>query len=266
MLDAKILLVGCGKMGSAMLQRLAAQASICVVDPAPAPDYLKSSTTVKWLSTVNEIPADFDPGIVVFAVKPQHMAETLPPYAKFRSSVFLSIAAGVTLAKLAALLGSENYAIVRAMPNLPASIGEGITVTVANKNVTPPMAVLCDKVLKEVGTVAWIGNEQNIDAVTALSGSGPAYIFALAEAMTKAGEALGLAPPIANQLARQTISGSGALLMQSPLSAEELRKAVTSPNGTTEAALKYLLGPNGLDDLLMKAMQAAALRARELSS
>jgi pyrroline-5-carboxylate reductase len=265
MLKAKILLVGCGKMGGALLQRAAALANIDVVDPAAPPAHLKSLPDVLWLSTLEKIDPAFTPDLVILAIKPQHMAEILPAYARFRKSAFLSIAAGQTIARLAHILG-HDCAIVRAMPNLPASVGAGITVATANKNVTSNQRALCDKILNSIGITAWTEDENLLDAVTALSGSGPAYVFALTEAMAKAGENLGLAPALAAQLARQTMIGSGALLARSTESAASLRASVTSPGGTTEAALKHLLAPGGLNDLLLKAMQAAAQRARELSS
>jgi pyrroline-5-carboxylate reductase len=261
-----LLLVGCGKMGGALLERVAPMVAACVVDPVPAPARLKSLPGITGLTAPTAIPSSFAPAIVVVAIKPQHMAETLPPYAKFRDSVFLSIAAGQTIASLASLLGGKDYAIVRAMPNLPASIGQGISVAVANKNVNADQRALCDRFLKAVGEAAWIEDENLLDAVTALSGSGPAYFFAMAEAMAKAGEALGLPPDLAAQLARQTLVGSGALLAAQPdAGVAALRRAVTSPGGTTEAALECLLAPDGLSGLMLKAMKAAAQRAKELS-
>jgi pyrroline-5-carboxylate reductase len=260
-----LLLVGCGKMGGAILQRIAAQAKICVVEPAPIPAALKALPEITWLASADRIAKSFVPDIVILAVKPQHMDDVLPAYGRYRAAVFLSIAAGKTLNKLSAALGGTPYSIVRAMPNLPASIGQGMTVAVANKNVTPKQRALCEQCMKAVGAMVWTQDENDLDAVGALSGSGPAYVFALAEAMAKAGEALGLHPELAAQLARQTVIGSGALLAQSPESAEKLRIAVTSPGGITEAALKHLLAANGLPDLMRKAIEAAARRSKELS-
>lgn len=265
MAKPKLLLIGCGKMGGALLERIAANAQTTVIEPAKPAARLASLPDVTWLTSPGQIDAQFTPDIVIIAIKPQHMAEVLPAYGKFRHSVFLSIAAGQTLARLTALLGGDDYSIVRAMPNLPASIGQGIAVMVANKNVTSAQRALCDQGLKAVGAVAWIEDENLLDAVTALSGSGPAYVFALVEAMAQAGEILGLPPALAAQLARQTVIGSGGLLAQSPDSAAELRASVTSPGGTTEAALKNLLAANGLPELMLKAMQAAAKRSKELS-
>lgn len=260
----KLLLVGGGKMGGALLQRVASQAISSVVDPAPKPAPLKS-LDVPWLASADKLDPHYAPDIIVLAVKPQQMAAVLPSYARFANSVFLSIAAGMTVARLHAILGNTNAAIVRAMPNLPASVGLGVSVAVANRHVKGAQRMLCDKVLSAVGQTAWIDDENLLDAVTALSGSGPAYIFALTEAMTDAGTALGLPCELAAQLARRTIIGSAALLDKSGESAEALRLAVTSPGGTTEAALKHLLAAGGLPDLMKKAMAAAAQRSKELA-
>jgi pyrroline-5-carboxylate reductase len=260
-----LLLIGGGKMGGALLQRVAAEAQSCVVDPALPPEHLKSLPGVTWLPAPDKIDAQFKPDIVIIAIKPQHVAEVLPSYSRFRDSVFLSIAAGQTLNRVEMALGSSNYAVARAMPNLPASIGQGAAVAVANKNVNPAQRALCDKILKAVGTVEWVQDEDLLDAVTALSGSGPAYVFALTEALAKGGEALGLPQALAAKLARQTVIGSGGLLAETNTSATDLRVAVTSPAGTTEAALKILLAPGSLPELMLKAMQAAAKRAKELS-
>ena len=262
------LLIGSGKMGGAMLRAWQRQGpiSITVIDPAsPSPD-LANIPGVTWLATPDRIPTSFQPEAIILAIKPQQMASTLPLYARFKSSVFLSIAAGQTLAHITKLLGGDKYAIVRSMPNLPASIGAGVTVAVANQNVTPAQHALCKKLLRAVGDVIWTEDESLLNAVTALSGSGPAYVFALVEAMTAAGEKLGLPAAFAAQLARQTIIGSGALLAQSSESADYLRQSVTSPGGTTEAALKHLLAANcGLPNLMERAMHAATARAKELA-
>ena len=263
-----LLLVGCGKMGGALLQRMSTHIKACVIDPAPLPPNLSSLPDILALPSANKIPKDFEPAIVILAIKPQYMAEALPFYGRFKKSVFLSIAAGLSLAKLEALLkgnSKETYSIVRSMPNLPASIGEGISVAIKNKKVTKEQSDLCEYFLKAVGKLAWVEDEKLIDAVTALSGSGPGYIFALCEAMAKAGVDLGLEPKLADELARQTIIGSGALLKHSEESAETLRIAVTSRGGTTEAALEKLMGQAGFPTLLREAMKAAYARARELA-
>lgn len=259
-----LLLVGCGKMGSALLTRAAPlMSSIFVIEPAATPAKLPPNVT--WLSTLDKIAPNVAPDIITIAIKPQQMANTLPAYAKFQKAAYLSIAAGITLAKLKSLLGNDKAPIIRAMPNLPASIGQGMTVACANENVTATQRALCEKILTAIGATAWTTDENLMDAVTALSGSGPAYVFALCEAMTAAGEKAGLPKDMAEQLARQTIIGSGALLAQSPDSTEALRIAVTSPGGTTEAALKILQSNNALTELMSKTIAAAATRAKELA-
>lgn len=266
-----ILLVGCGKMGSALLKGLsrdraeAVGSEVVIVDPAiPNENPLAK---INRCASFSDIPPGFTPDIVVLAVKPQNMQEVVPAYATFaRSAVFLSIAAGMTLARIEKMLGCDSSAIVRAMPNLPASIGQGVSVAVANAKASKTQRDLCELVLRGAGAVEWVEDEKLIDAVTALSGSGPAYVFALAEAMAQAGAALGLPGDMAQRLARHTIEGSGALLARSQESAEALRRAVTSKGGTTEAALAHMLAPKcGLPSLMMQAMRAAAIRARELA-
>lgn len=264
-----LLLVGCGKMGRALLsgwKRADKETVITVIDPAPQPADTKNLKSLSWLATPDKIPATFTPDAIIIAIKPQQMALTLPAYARFQSGVFLSIAAGQTIAHMSKLLGSGNHAIIRAMPNLPASIGAGISVAVANAHTSPAQFELAETLLRAGGEVAWIEDENLLDAVTALSGSGPAYVFALVEAMATAGEKLGLTSKLSYQLARQTIIGSGTLLAQSTESAASLRQNVTSPGGTTEAALSQLLANNGLMDLMFKTMQAAAKRAKELAN
>ncbi len=264
----RLLLVGCGKMGGALLrQTLAARltSEVVVVEPAAPPDFLPQDGSVRWVASRDLIEKDFTPDIVLFAVKPQQFADVIPTYSGLSSAVFLSIAAGITIAKLQTLLGNDRAAVVRAMPNLPASIGAGMTVAVANRNVTSAQRGLCEDMLKAVGGMAWLEDEALIDSVTALSGSGPAYVFALCEVMAKVGESMGLESTLAARLARQTVVGSGALLAEAPESAEALRRAVTSPGGTTEAALKILLGQGGLTEILQAAMMAASKRAKELA-
>ncbi len=261
----KLLLVGCGKMGGAILRGIASAVDcIVVVEPTPSDEVFPKNVAV--VTSPENIAPEFVPDAVIVAVKPQSMAKVLPLYAPYRSSVFLSIAAGQTLRRLAALLDDPNRAIVRAMPNLPASIGKGISVAVANFSVTQLQRSLCEQILSAAGEVAWVEDEALIDPVTALSGSGPAYVFALIETMARAGEQLGLAPELAAKLARQTVVGSGALLAHSVQTATALRHAVTSPGGTTEAALNVLLSEKGLPVLMSDAMKAASLRAKELSA
>jgi len=180
-------------------------------------------------------------------------------------SVVLSIAAGRTLATLAPGLPSGT-AIVRAMPNVAASVGRSMTVACANEAVTRDQALACTMLLEAIGEVLWIDDESLLDAITAVSGSGPAYVFLLAECLAEAGRAAGLDAGLAQQVARATVEGAGELLRQSDLSPQELREKVTSPKGTTEAALQILMGEDGVQDLLTCAIAAAAKRSGELSS
>ena len=228
-------------------------------DPAAGPAGIRS------IAHPDSLPADFSPEIILLAVKPQVMDEILPPYARFDRAVFLSIAAGRTIASMQRYLG-EVAAIVRAMPNIPASVRRGVTGLIANDHATEQQKKLCDRLVTAVGEAVWVETESQLDAVTAISGSGPAYLFLMAEALAEAGEKLGLSREVASILARATVSGSGELLRQSPLPAATLRQNVTSPNGTTFAALQVLMQEKGgLADLIGRATDAAARRARELA-
>jgi pyrroline-5-carboxylate reductase len=210
------------------------------------------------------IPAGFTPDVVVLAVKPQMMDAALPPYAGFKDAVFLSIAAGKTIAYFEKLLG--DVAVVRAMPNTPAAVRRGITAVVPNAKVSPAQRQATETLLSAVGEVAWLESENLMDAVTAVSGSGPAYVFLLAEVMAQAGIAAGLPADLADKLARATVSGSGELLHRSSDSSAQLRQNVTSPNGTTFAALQVLMDEEGMAPLMTKAVAAATTRSKELAS
>ncbi|MBL8643273.1 MAG: pyrroline-5-carboxylate reductase, partial [Rhodospirillaceae bacterium] len=218
------------------------------------------------LARAQDIPSDFKPDVVVFAVKPQLAADVVPQYAQFTRGhpVFLSIIAGKTIGFFKQYLGAEA-AVVRAMPNTPAAIGKGISVLTPAPEVSPIQRQICDKLMTAAGQVAWLDDESLMDAVTAVSGSGPAYVFLLAETLAEAGRKAGLPDDLAAQLARATVSGSGALLEQSPESAAKLRENVTSPNGTTAAALKVLMAEGALGALMKDAVAAATQRSRELS-
>lgn len=267
-----LLLVGCGKMGGAMLagwldQGVAAQ-DVTIVEPNTdaAQDFVQR-LGVHAVASAQQLPADYAPDVVVVAVKPQIMADVLPPYANLVAAkpVFLSIAAGKTIDSFEAVLGAAA-AVVRAMPNTPASVGRGMTVGCPNANVSDTQIALCDKLLSAVGQVEWVEDEELLDAVTALSGSGPAYVFLLAEAMAHAGRMAGLAPELSDKLARATVAGAGELLHHSSLSASTLRENVTSPGGTTAAALDVLMGGHGLKELMTEAIGAATRRSKELAS
>jgi pyrroline-5-carboxylate reductase len=204
--------------------------------------------------------------VILLAVKPQIMDDVLPGLAKLAGpqTLIISIAAGRPIASFEKHL--PGGAIVRAMPNTPASIGRGITAAVANRNVTPVQRALADDMLSAVGKVVWVEDEQLLDAITAVSGSGPAYVFLLTECLAEAGRAAGLDARLADELARATVSGSAALLEASDLSAAELRRNVTSPGGTTAAALEILGGEEGMQKLMTAAVAAATKRGRELAN
>lgn len=269
-LDGTLLLVGAGNMGGAMLsgwlERGLDPTRIIIQDPGPPPR-MAELLKAKGIRCEAEV-ADLaePPAVLLLAVKPQIIGEVFPKAAKLAgpNTVVLSIAAGKTIASLAQFLPAGR-AIVRSMPNTPASVGRGITVAVANAHVTAAQKAMCDALLKSVGEVAWVDDEALMDAVTAVSGSGPAYVFHLVEAMAKAGVAAGLAPDLAMRLARATVAGAGELLFRSDQGADVLRQNVTSPNGTTYAALQVLMAPDGLQPVMTRAVAAATKRSRELA-
>jgi pyrroline-5-carboxylate reductase len=270
-IDGTLLLAGAGNMGSAMLagwlQEGLAPAQIIVQDPAPPPraTELLARRGLTAQAAISSLPDP--PAVIVVAVKPQVMDEVFPGLAKLagKSTVVLSIAAGRTIASFARHL-PESTAVVRAMPNTPAAVGRGITVCVPNAHVTPRQRATCDALLRAIGEVSWIDDESLIDAVTAVSGSGPAYVFYLAECLADAALKVGLPPELAQKLARTTVVGSGELLHRSDLGADVLRQNVTSPGGTTHAALQVLMARNGgLPELMREAVAAAARRSRELA-
>lgn len=259
-----VVLLGCGKMGSAMLSGWLAgglpPSSVSVIDPFPS-DWVKA----QGVGVNGELPDA--PAIVIIAVKPQMMGAALPQIQTFgnKGTLFLSIAAGTTIATFEDVFGAQTP-IVRAMPNTPAAIGRGITGMIGNALVTPAQLDLAEKLLSSVGQVVRLEDEGQIDAVTAVSGSGPAYVFHLIETMAAAGEAEGLSPAVALQLARATVAGAGALAEAAEESPAQLRKNVTSPNGTTQAALEVLMDPaTGLPPLMVKAVHAARVRSEELA-
>jgi pyrroline-5-carboxylate reductase len=266
---AEVLLVGCGKMGGALLEgwlERGVAPGFAIVEPGPGAVVFARRREVRVYHNAVELDLDLRPAVIVFAVKPQAMDDVVHRYRRFVTpdTVFLSIAAGKTLAYFARHLGAEA-AIVRAMPNTPAAIGRGITVGCPNPHVGPAQIALCDRLLAAAGEVAWVDDEALIDAVTAVSGSGPAYVFLLIECLAKAGIAAGLPTELALRLARATVAGAGELARLSSEPAETLRQNVTSPGGTTRAALDVLMAPDGLEALMKKAVAAAALRSRELA-
>lgn len=258
-----LVLLGCGKMGSALLagwlEAGLPAAAAWVVEPAPS-DWLKAA----GVNLNRGLPPA--PRVAVLAVKPQMMGTALPALAALGNggTLFVSIAAGTTIAQLEAVLGSRTP-IVRAMPNTPAMVGRGITGLCGNAPADAAQRELAKGLMAAVGEVVELAGEHQIDAVTALSGGGPAYVFHLIEAMAAAGEAEGLAPEVAMRLARATVCGAGELAYRSPETAAELRINVTSPGGTTAEALKVLMDPEtGFAPLMRRAVRAAAARGREL--
>jgi len=263
--DTTILLIGCGKMGGALLagwlDRGMSPTKIYVVEPAPVAQ--KDVALVKEFAA---LPKGLKPDVVVFAVKPQALDEIAPAYKSYAQSgaVTLSIAAGKTIAVFERHLGASS-AIVRTMPNTPAAVGRGITVACANPHVSAAQRAVCQSLLEAVGEVAWVDDEALLDPVTAVSGSGPAYVFLLIECLAEAGVAAGLSAELAQRLARATVIGSGELARLSDEDAAQLRKNVTSPGGTTAAALDVLMGKDGLAELMKRAVAAATRRSRELA-
>jgi pyrroline-5-carboxylate reductase len=265
-IQGTIVLAGAGKMGGAMLSGWLAQGldanRVAVIEPYP-------SDEIKALSAkgvrLNPAPSDLG-GVaaLVVAVKPQMFREAGPPLRSFAESSMLvvSIMAGITIASITEVCGGS---VVRAMPNTPAAIGRGITVAVAAGNVSAAQRAVADALLRAIGAVEWTGDETLMDAVTAVSGSGPAYVFLLAEELARAGVEAGLPPELATKLARETVAGSGELLHRSELDAATLRKNVSSPGGTTAAALEVLMGADGMQALLTRAVAAATNRSRELA-
>jgi pyrroline-5-carboxylate reductase len=266
-LSGSLVLVGAGKMGGAMLDGWLARGlnlkKLVVIEPQPGKG-LKALTR-RGLK-LNPKGKAGETSAIVIAVKPQTAPDAVPQLSPYvgRTTLLLSIMAGRTIGFLEKSLPAGS-AIVRAMPNTPAAIGRGISVAVANAKVSVRQRKLATDLLAAIGKVEWASDEMQMDAVTALSGSGPAYVFLLAEAMTKAGIAAGLPADLAARLARETIAGSGELLHRSELDAATLRQNVTSPGGTTAAALEVLMGPGGFDELLIRAIAAAKKRGRELA-
>ncbi len=262
----KLLLVGCGKMGGAMLDgwltRGLKASDVAVAEPVEA--IRPKQAGLRVVSSSSEIGET--PEIVVLAVKPQSMDATLTDLKRFAEAgaVFLSIAAGKTLGYFAGHLG-PGAKVVRSMPNTPAAVRQGITVATAASGVSAAEKKRCHELLEAVGQVLWVEDEALMDPVTALSGSGPAYVFLLVEAMAAAGAKLGLTPEMAMQLARATVSGSGELLKQSSEPAAQLRVNVTSPGGTTAEALKVLMAADGIQPVFDKALAAASRRSKELA-
>jgi pyrroline-5-carboxylate reductase len=265
-ISGTVVLAGAGKMGGALLAGWLARGlnpkRVAVIEPHPSDDIRALAARGVLLNpTAKEAGAV---AALVVAVKPQTFGEAGPALRPLigPSTLVVSIMAGTTITVLDVVCGGN---IVRAMPNTPAAIGRGITVAVAAKGVNDEQRTTADALLRATGTVEWIDDEALMDAVTAVSGSGPAYVFLLAEELARAGVAAGLPAKLATKLARETVAGSGELLHRSDLDAATLRQNVTSPGGTTAAALSVLMGENGLKELMTRTVAAAAARSRELA-
>lgn len=261
-----VLLAGAGKMGGAMLSGWLTQGldakQVAMVEPNPSDETrgfaahgVRLNPTANDMGTVD---------VLVLAVKPQMFAEAGPQLKSFISptTLVVSIMAGTTIATIQSVCGGK---VIRAMPNTPAAVARGITVAVPSKGISPDQRKTTDAMLSAIGAVEWVDDEALMDAVTAVSGSGPAYVFLLAEELERAGIAAGLPPALATKLARETVAGSGELLYRSSLDSATLRKNVTSPGGTTAAALEVLMGADGFEPLLKRAVVAATKRSKELA-
>ncbi len=269
-LHGPLLLVGCGKMGGALLSGWLARGvredQVRVVEPALEPSRTQMPDGVAVVADAAELAGDLAPEVIVLAVKPQAMAEVLPHYARFAGpdTVYLSIAAGTPIRTFEAAFG-PTAAIVRVMPNTPAAIGRAMSVLCANGPVADGQRALCGELMAAVGETDWIEDEGLMDAVTAVSGSGPAYVFLLIECLAEAGKAVGLSDQLARKLALETVAGAGELARTSDDDATQLRINVSSPGGTTVAALEVLMAEDGLAALMEAAVEAATARGRELA-
>ncbi|WP_135081186.1 pyrroline-5-carboxylate reductase [Terasakiella sp. SH-1] len=265
-----LVLIGCGKMGGAMLEGWLDQGvpkdSIRIVEQsAEHAQSLRDTHDVRVVDDITDIEEGFPADIVILAVKPQGMDGAATACKRFSAaSTFVSIAAGKTVSYFEGFFGAEA-AIIRVMPNTPAAVRRGISVAYANGNVSDRAKEQCSDLLEAIGEVAWIEEEALMDPVTAVSGSGPAYVFYMTECLTQAGVKAGLSEELATQLARATVAGAGELMRQSSSEAEQLRINVTSPGGTTEAALNVLMGEDGIAAPMCDAVLAATQRSKELA-
>lgn len=264
-----LLLVGCGKMGSALLGgylRNGRKAeTITAIEPNPdMAAILKNDYGITVIDSIDKLPADYRFDIVQLSVKPQMMADVLPVYKErcTKETLFISIAAGKTISFFERHLGND-YAIVRVMPNLPALVNKGVTALYANHNVSDKQKQATETLFSSVGQAFWLEAESQMDAVTAVSGSGPAYVFHFFEALEQAALKLGLPEEMSKALAYSTIAGSAEMALDSDKSAGELREQVTSPKGTTEAGLNVLMAE--LSSLIARTTEAAASRSKELA-
>lgn len=269
-MGVRVILVGCGNMGRAMLSgwltagRLAPE-DVAVVEPSADNAERARKLGVTVVAEAGSLAPDLRPELIVLAMKPQSVNEVVPAYRGYAQtgSAFLSVAAGTPIATFEALLGSDT-AVIRCMPNTPAAIGCGMMVTVGNANIDAPTERFVADLLSANGEVARVVDEELMDAVTAVSGSGPAYLFHFVECLARAGEKAGLPADVSAQLARQTAFGAASLIVETGEDPAELRRQVTSPNGTTQAALDVLMGEERLARLMQDAVEAARARSVEL--
>jgi pyrroline-5-carboxylate reductase len=268
-----VLLIGGGRMGRALVKgwlKFPDIGPIVVVDPSPTPELLGLVDDHRVQLVAGDLAvgalAHIENLNIVLAVKPQMFATALPAYRGLAQAgtLVLSIAAGKTLADLGQIFG-KDAGLIRAMPNTPAEIGLGMSALYTDHDTAPDIRARAQRLLDAVGQTAWLSHESDMDAVTALSGSGPAYVFLLVEELASAGTALGLSPALAMTLARQMVIGAGGLLGASAENAASLRQSVTSPAGTTAAALAVLMAQDGLSPLIRRAVEAACQRSRALA-
>jgi pyrroline-5-carboxylate reductase len=270
MLDGDLVLVGAGKMGGALLEGWLAMglppARVVLIDPAPPPEMaaLADRLSIRRNPPLTSLGKA---AVLLLAVKPQVIGDVIGSLLPLvgPDTLVVSVMAGKTIGWMASCLPAGT-AIVRSIPNTPAAVGRGITAAVAGDGVSPAQRVLAQTLLEATGEAVWVDRESLIDAATAVSGSGPAYVFLLAESLARAGEAVGLPADLAARLARVTVEGAGELLHRSALDPATLRRNVTSPKGTTQAALDVLMADTGLDPLMRAAVAAAEARSRELSA
>ena len=269
-IDGTLVLAGAGNMGGALLSGWLAQGldpkRVIVQDPSPSP-VIAAILAEAGIASVPTVKLAEPPAVLLMAVKPQVMEDVFPGLARQAGpdTVVLSVAAGRTIASFEKHLPART-AVVRSIPNTPSSVGRGITAAVCNAHVTAKQRALCESLLRGVGEAVWVEREEQIDAATAVSGSGPAYVFLLAECLAEAGRKAGLPADVAAKLARWTVAGAGELLHQSDLPPDQLRRNVTSPNGTTHAALQVQMADGGMQPLMDAAIAAATRRSQELAS
>lgn len=269
-LTGPLLLVGAGKMGTALLEgwldRGLGKDEVTVIEPAEAGRVALEARGVAARPELDDTLSEKAFRAVIFAVKPQMMGDVLPAYGQLieRGALVISIAAGTAIARFEQAFG-EDTAIVRAMPNTPAAIGRGVSALVANAKASDEQCALAEALMSAVGDVHWLDDEEQMHAVTAMSGGGPAYVFLLIEALAKAGIESGLPERLARPMARATVIGSGALAAASDEPPETLRRNVTSPGGTTQAALSVLMADDGVQPLFDRAIRAGAERSKELA-